>query len=109
MTYVVSDNAGAPLLSIQNLEVIYQRAITAVQGISLQVAPHSITSIVGTNGAGKSTTLAAIAGFVRADDAQVPQGSITFDGKPLLGMRNYEISRQGIALVPERGTRYSRP
>jgi branched-chain amino acid transport system ATP-binding protein len=102
MTRIVSQNNGAPLLAIENLEVIYQRAITAVQGISLQVREHSITSIVGTNGAGKSTTLAAIAGFVRADDAQVPQGSITFDGKPLIGLRNYDISHLGIALVPER-------
>jgi branched-chain amino acid transport system ATP-binding protein len=96
-------NLGQPaLLKVENLEVIYHRAVTAIQGISFQVAENSITAIVGTNGAGKSTTLAAIAGFMRADDAQVPNGRVTFDGKPLLSLRNYEVSNLGIGLVPER-------
>jgi branched-chain amino acid transport system ATP-binding protein len=102
MTRVVARNDMAPLLETENLEVIYQRAITAIQGVSLRVAEHSITAIVGTNGAGKSTTLAAIAGFVRADDAQVPQGRINFAGQPLLGLRNYRINNLGIGIVPER-------
>jgi branched-chain amino acid transport system ATP-binding protein len=93
---------AATLLEVENLEVIYQRAITAIQGISLSVPEGSITAIVGTNGAGKSTTLAAIAGFMRADDAQIPQGRITFAGRALLGLRNFQISNLGIALVPER-------
>jgi branched-chain amino acid transport system ATP-binding protein len=96
------EHGAAPLLQIEHLEVIYQRAITAIQGISLRVADGSITAIVGTNGAGKSTTLAAVAGFIRADDAQVPQGRITFAGHSLAGLRSYQISNLGIGLVPER-------
>ena len=92
MTHLVADTPAEPILEIKGLEVIYQRAITAIQGISISVARNSITALVGTNGAGKSTTLAAIAGFMRADDAQVPQGKITFDGRSLLGLRAYEIS-----------------
>jgi branched-chain amino acid transport system ATP-binding protein len=102
MTRIVAENDKAPLLEIENLEVIYQRSITAIQGISLRVAEHSITAVVGTNGAGKSTTLAAIAGFVRADDAQIPQGRISFAGQSLLGLHNFQISNLGIGLVPER-------
>ncbi len=102
MTRTAVQNERAPLLAIDNLEVIYQRAITAIQGISLRVAENSITAIVGTNGAGKSTMLSAIAGFVRADDAQILQGSIAYAGRPLLGLRNYQISNLGIGLVPER-------
>ncbi len=102
MTRIAIQNDRAPILDIENLEVVYQRAITAIQGISLRVAERSITAIVGTNGAGKSTTLAAVAGFVRADDAQILQGRITFAGRPLLGLRNYQISHLGIGLVPER-------
>lgn len=90
------------LLEIKNLEVIYNRAITAIQGVSLEVREGSITALVGTNGAGKSTTLAAVAGFMRADDVQMPQGTINFDGKPIKGLRNYQISALGIGLVPER-------
>lgn len=91
-----------PLLEITNLEVIYQRAITAVQGVSLAVQAGTITAIVGTNGAGKSTTLCAVAGFMRADDVQMPQGTITFAGQPIKGCRNYQISTLGIGIVPER-------
>jgi branched-chain amino acid transport system ATP-binding protein len=92
----------AALLEIENLEVIYNRSITAIQGVSLRVAAGSITALVGTNGAGKSTTLAAIAGFMRADDVQVSQGRIVFAGTPIQKLRNFRISEMGIALVPER-------
>ncbi len=102
MTHLVAETPAEPILEISGLEVIYQRAITAIQGVSISVARNSITALVGTNGAGKSTTLSAIAGFMRADDAQIPQGKITFDGRSLLGLRAYEISALGIGLVPER-------
>lgn len=98
-------NAETPprtLLEVENLEVIYHRAVTAIQGVSLRVRDGSITALVGTNGAGKSTTLSAIAGFMRADDVQIPTGRILFDGRPILGMRNYRIAALGIAMVPER-------
>jgi len=98
----VASTSEGPLLEIINLEVVYQRAITAIQGVSLTVAPHSITALIGTNGAGKSTTLAAIAGFMRADDAQIPQGDIRFAGRSILGSRIYKISGLGIGHVPER-------
>lgn len=98
----MSAASAAAILEIENLEVIYQRAITAIQGVSLKVAAGSITALVGTNGAGKSTTLAAIAGFMRADDVQIPTGRILFEGKPTLGLRNFQISELGIGLVPER-------
>lgn len=91
-----------PLLEVDSLEVIYQRAITAVQGVSLKVREGEITALVGTNGAGKTTILAAIAGFMRADDVQIPNGRILYDGRPILGRRNYQISDLGISLVPER-------
>lgn len=90
------------ILEIEGLEVIYQRAITAIQGVSLRIAKGSITALVGTNGAGKSTTLSAIAGFIRADDARIPQGKIIFDGTPLIGLRAHQISHLGVGLVPER-------
>src|SRR5579862_283560 len=51
------------LLEVQNLEVTYDRVVTAVRGISLNVRRGSITGIIGTNGAGKTTTLHAIAGL----------------------------------------------
>ncbi len=91
-----------PLLAVQKLEVVYQRAITAVQGINLSVDPGQIVAILGTNGAGKSTTLRAISGFLGIDDARVTQGSVVFKGKRIENRPPNEVTRLGIVLVPER-------
>jgi branched-chain amino acid transport system ATP-binding protein len=90
------------LLMVEKLEVVYHRAITAVQGISLSVAKGQIVAILGTNGAGKSTTLRAISGFLGIDDARVTDGGITFKGTRIENRPPNEITRLGIALVPER-------
>jgi len=92
----------AALLTVEKLEVVYHRAITAVRGISLSVRKGQIVSILGTNGAGKSTTLRAISGFLGIDDARVTDGSITFNGKHIENRQPNDITRLGIALVPER-------
>ncbi|MBI2715902.1 MAG: ABC transporter ATP-binding protein [Rhizobiales bacterium] len=90
------------MLTVEKLEVVYHRAITAVQGISLSVRKGQIVAILGTNGAGKSTTLRAISGFLGIDDARVTDGSVTFNGKRIENRQPNEITRLGIALVPER-------
>lgn len=94
-------NAPA-LLAVDKLEVVYHRVITAVQGISLSVHAGQIAAILGTNGAGKTTTLRAISGFLGIDDARVTDGSVTFAGKRIENRPPNEITRLGIALVPER-------
>ncbi len=90
------------LLTVKNLHVSYQRAITALTGVSLSVDAGQIVAILGANGAGKTTTLRAISGFIGLDNARVTQGSIRFDGTELARRPPYQITRQGIALVPER-------
>jgi branched-chain amino acid transport system ATP-binding protein len=94
--------AAAPMLAVDKLEVVYQRAITALQGISLAVAPQQIVGVLGTNGAGKSTLLRAISGFHGIDDAEVTEGSIRFEGRPIENGQPHANTRLGIALVPER-------
>jgi branched-chain amino acid transport system ATP-binding protein len=91
-----------PLLAVDNLEVVYQRAITAVQGISLAVPQGRIVGVLGTNGAGKTTLLRAISGFHGIDDARVTEGSIRFKGKRIENGEPHRIARAGIVLVPER-------
>jgi branched-chain amino acid transport system ATP-binding protein len=90
------------LLTVEKLEVVYHRTITAVQGISLTVNKGQIVAILGTNGAGKSTTLRAISGFLGIDNARVTDGSIMFNGQRLENRQPNDITRLGIALVPER-------
>lgn len=90
------------LLSIEKLEVVYHRAITAVQGITLAVEPRRIVALLGTNGAGKTTTLRAISGFLGLDDARVTEGTITFKGERIENRLPHENTRRGIVLVPER-------
>ena len=93
---------SSPILQVDKLEVVYQRAITAVQGISLSVPRGQIVTILGTNGAGKTTTLRAISGFLGIDDARVTEGTIAFNGVRIENRAPDHITRLGIALVPER-------
>ena len=92
----------APKLAVDRLEVVYQRAITALQGISLTVAPGQIVGILGTNGAGKSTLLRAISGFHGIDDAEVTEGTVTFKQTRIENGQPHANTKLGIALVPER-------
>src|SRR5262249_17945446 len=69
------------LLTIEKLEVVYHRAVTAVQGITLAVETGRIVALLGTNGAAKTTPLRAIAGFLGLDDARVTEGAINFKGE----------------------------
>ena len=99
---MVDQQNGAPLLEVSGLEVVYHRAITAIQGVSLRAEENAITALVGTNGAGKTTTLTAIAGFMRAEDVQITEGDIRFAGRSIKDKRNDQIAGLGIGYVPER-------
>ncbi len=83
------------MLKIDNLHVSYG-GIRALQGVSLEVPDGKIVTLIGANGAGKSTTLRTISGLVKADS-----GSITYEGQELLGMPINKILEKGIAMVPE--------
>ena len=91
-----------PLLRVEKLEVVYGRAITSIQGISLEAHKGEIVALLGTNGAGKSTTLRAISGFLGLDDARVTEGAIHFKDNSLANRPPYLITKLGIVLVPER-------
>ena len=83
------------MLKIENLHVSYG-GIKALRGISLEVPDGKIVTLIGANGAGKSTTLRTISGLVKADS-----GSITYDGQELLGKPINKILEAGIAQSPE--------
>jgi branched-chain amino acid transport system ATP-binding protein len=90
------------LLAVEKLEVVYHRAITAVQGITLKVEQAQIVALIGTNGAGKTTTLRAISGFLGIDDARVSEGRILFKNESIENAPPHRNTRRGIVLVPER-------
>ena len=83
------------MLKIENLKVAYG-GIQALRGIDMEVPDGKIITIIGANGAGKSTTLRTISGLVKASE-----GSVTFDGKEILGRPINTIIEAGIAQVPE--------
>jgi branched-chain amino acid transport system ATP-binding protein len=90
------------LLEVRQLEVVYNRVATAIQGVSLDVPEGSIVALVGTNGAGKTTTLRAISGFLPSEDAEVTDGTITLQGRSITGGAPHKLARSGVILVPER-------
>ena len=83
------------LLEVKDLHVSYG-GIEALRGISFSVDEGQIVTLIGANGAGKSTTLRTICGIVRAK-----AGAISFEGKSILGQDTQKIVERGIALVPE--------
>ncbi|MBR1456988.1 MAG: ABC transporter ATP-binding protein [Oscillospiraceae bacterium] len=83
------------MLKIHDLHVSYG-GIKALRGIDLEVPDGKIVTLIGANGAGKSTTLRTITGLVKAES-----GSIQYDGVELLGQPIYKILELGIAMVPE--------
>lgn len=83
------------MLKIENLSVHYG-GIHALQGISLEVPEGKIVTLIGANGAGKSTTLNAIVGLVKASG-----GSVSYDGTNIVGTPTKRIVSSGIVLVPE--------
>ena len=99
----MSSSPSGPLLTVDKLAVVYQRAITALEGISLSVAEGQIVGILGSNGAGKSTLLRAISGFHGLDDAHITEGSIQFKGQRIDSAQPHVTTHMGIVLVPERG------
>jgi branched-chain amino acid transport system ATP-binding protein len=89
-------------LELEQVEVVYHRAITAIQAVTLNVPERGIVALLGTNGSGKTTTLRAISGFLGGDDARVTGGRIRYYGRVVNGMLPHETCRAGIVLVPER-------
>jgi len=83
------------MLKIEGLKVNYG-GIQAVKGISLEVPENEIVTLIGANGAGKSTTLRTVSGLIKP-----AEGKVTFDGEEITGRTPYEIVSRGITLVPE--------
>jgi len=89
------------LLSVNNIEVIYDHVILVLKGVSLRVPEGGIVALLGANGAGKSTTLKAISGLLRTERGDVTKGSVEFLGLPIHRHDPAEVVRRGIVQVME--------
>jgi len=92
---MTAGNGAAPLLSLEGVFAGYG-GIMALRGVSLEVNPGEIVTLIGSNGAGKSTTLRAISGLVR-----LRQGRILFDGRRIDDMPAHKIVNMGVSQAPE--------
>ena len=92
---------GAPILSVNNIEVIYDRVILVLKGVSLSVPKGGITALLGANGAGKTTTLKAISNLLRAERGEVTKGAIQFDGAQVQALSPDALVRRGCIQVME--------
>lgn len=90
------------LLSVQDLSVSYG-AIRAVRSISFEIKTGEIVTLIGANGAGKSTVLNTLSGLIKPD-----AGSIVFSGENIVGMKPHKIVEAGLALCPEGRRVFSR-
>ena len=100
-------NAGAcaagtqPYLAVNNIEVIYDRVILVLKGVSLQVAQGGIVTLLGANGAGKTTTLKAISNLLQAERGEVTKGHIEFQGRRVDRLTPNELVKLGVVQVME--------
>ena len=93
--------AATSMLSVNNIEVIYDHVILVLKGISLEVPEQGIVALLGANGAGKTTTLKAISNLLRAERGDITKGSIEFQGKRIDSMTPAQLVQQGVIQVME--------
>src|SRR2546425_12145999 len=89
------------MLRLNNVEVVYDRAILVLKGISLDVPEQRIITLLGSNGAGKSTTLKAISGLLKPERGEITRGSVEFNGERIDHRGPEEIVKLGITQVME--------
>ncbi|MDO5740722.1 MAG: ABC transporter ATP-binding protein [Ornithinimicrobium sp.] len=89
------------LLALNNVEVIYDDVILVLRGLSLTVPEHQIVALLGSNGAGKSTTLKAVSGLLPSERGEVTDGSIHFDGEDITRLEPSERVPRGMSLCME--------
>jgi len=89
------------MLSINNIEIVYNDVIKVVRGVSFEVPDQTIVALLGSNGAGKSTVLKAISGILDLEDGELSEGGIEFDGRSIGNMAPERIVAMGIVQVPE--------
>jgi branched-chain amino acid transport system ATP-binding protein len=94
-------SAADVILSLNNIEVVYDHVILVLKGVSLEVPRGRIVALLGANGAGKTTTLKAISNLLNAERGEVTKGAIVFDGAQVEALSPNELVRRGCIQVME--------
>jgi branched-chain amino acid transport system ATP-binding protein len=94
-------DGGGESLRVENLEVVYDKVMLTLRGVSLRLPAGGIVALLGANGAGKTTLLRAICGLLDPHDGEITKGSITVDGENIHGMRPAAVVRRGVSQVME--------
>jgi branched-chain amino acid transport system ATP-binding protein len=89
------------LLSVRNIEVVYDEVILVLRGVSLEVSQGAVVALLGANGAGKSTALKAISGLLKSEDGEIRRGEIVFENRRIDGIAPDQIVRRGIFQIME--------
>src|SRR5215469_14539772 len=89
------------MLAVNNIEVLYDRVILVLKGVSLDVPRGGIVALLGANGAGKTTTLKAVSNLLQAERGDVTKGSIVFDGSEVQDLSPNELVCRGCIQVME--------
>src|SRR5579862_1927965 len=89
------------ILSVSNIEVIYNRVVLVLRGVSLDVPKGRIVALLGANGAGKTTTLKAISNLLRAERGEVTKGAISYEGARVDRLTPNDLVRRGVIQVME--------
>jgi branched-chain amino acid transport system ATP-binding protein len=89
------------MLTVKNVEVVYDDVILVLKGLSLEVPAGKIVALLGSNGAGKSTTLKAVSGLLESEDGEVTDGAIEFEGERIDRLPPEEVVRRGVFQVME--------
>ena len=100
MEAALSDQA-ATLLSVNNIEVVYDHVILVLKGVSLEVPEGGIVALLGANGAGKTTTLKSISNLLVAERGDITKGTIEFKGESTQGMSANQLVKRGVIQVME--------
>jgi branched-chain amino acid transport system ATP-binding protein len=93
--------ASPSILTVNNIEVVYDHVILVLKGVSLSVPKGDIVALLGANGAGKTTTLKAISNLLESERGEVTKGSIVFDGAEVHALTPNELVRRGCIQVME--------
>jgi branched-chain amino acid transport system ATP-binding protein len=94
-------DGSAPLLRVNNVEVVYSDVILALQGVSLEVATGSIVALLGANGAGKTTLLRAVSCLLGLHRGRITKGVVELEGTPMGPMDPATVVRRGVSQVME--------